>query len=80
MFESHPLYFIFLRGHLKISSRRDEAPWVWLLLCAYGPWREVVPHSRLPEAPVVLAPIFSSSSVLSAGLLQGVGLKPVCWN
>ena len=63
VFESHPLYFIFLCGHLKISSRRDEAPWVGLLLCAYGPWRDVVPHSRLPEAPVVLAPIFSASSV-----------------
>ena len=50
-FERHPLSCIFLRGHLKISSCRDKAPWVGLLLCACGPWWAVIPHSRLPEAP-----------------------------
>ena len=63
VFESHPLNFIFLRGHLKVSSCRDKAPQVGLLFCACGPWWEVVPHSRLPEAPIVLASIFSASSI-----------------
>lgn len=63
VFESHPLNFIFLCGHLEISSCRDKALRVGLLLCACGPWWEVVPHSPLPEAPIVLASIFSASSI-----------------